>query len=236
MNARRVVASWSGGIDSTGVIANLLYHGWEVHAVTLEFGPQHYLAREREARAKLLPELQKLGSSSRALTLTTREANWLWEFSPDGKEIPRRNKHIMDHLLMKEALPRGIKNLAMGEYIGADTWVVTDHVPARDCDHRALSAYLYLEYGMEYRLISLQDFGESRYKSDRLALGWQRLGLAIRHTTNCMADRLTHCGKCYKCIERSVAFDVLHLEDTTAYLEDPRDHPLRERYRKQMER
>jgi len=229
-----VVATWSGGIDSTAVIAHLLKRSWHVRAVTLEFGPPRFMERERQARRQLLSELLYVaGRWNGIFEWDEKPAPWLWEFSDGGMEIPRRNKHIMDYLIVRECIPRGIKNLAMGEYTGADTWVVRDHVAANDCDHRALSAYLYLEYGLDWRLISLQDFGESRYKANRLRLGLEVLGAeGMAKTTNCLNDVPIHCGTCYKCIERAAAFDVNGIEDHTHYDKDPR---MQERWPLYME-
>lgn len=222
MKEKWVVASWSGGIDSTAVIANLLRRGWQVEAVTLRIYGGEFGRREAKAREILGSTLDRIAKENGGgLLFTTKDAKWIWAFSPDGVEIPRRNKHIMDHLITTEMMPRGITNLAMGEYVGADTWLVRDHVAAADGDHRSLSAYLYHEYGVDYRLLSLQDFGESRYKSDRMKLGWDVIGPAMLFTSNCLTDGPIHCGECYKCLERRAALMTLGLADLTEYATDP---------------
>lgn len=232
-NEMRVVASWSGGIDSTAVVANLIKRGYDVTTVNLNFMPTRFTEREERARDAIYPHLRSIGGSR--IETYEHDGHWLWEFSPDGKEIPRRNKHIMDYIITNHMIPDSITNIAMGEYTGADTWVNKSHVPANDCDHRALSAYLYMEYGMQYRLISLQDFGESRYKADRLKLGIDAIGLeAMRLTTNCLRDSITHCGECYKCQERRAAFTTLGIDDTTQYDTDPSKQPMYQAYLEQM--
>lgn len=218
----KVVASWSGGIDSTAVLAHLLYRGWEVKAVTLTIYGNKFGKREGLARERLKPFLQKVADDRGGrISYTTKPADWIWAFSPDGVEIPRRNKHIMDHLITTEMIPIGVTNLAMGEYIGADTWLVKNHVAAADADHRSLSAYLFQEYGLSYRLLSLQDFGESRYKSNRMKLGWAVIGPAMMLTSNCLIEGDRHCGKCYKCLERRAALLELGHTDETEYEIDP---------------
>ena len=221
---REVVASWSGGIDSTGVVAWLLKSGYRVRMVTLQIYGGDFGAREAGARTRLLPLLETVARihGGQIVSHKTLEADWLWAFSPNGREIPRRNKHILDHLVTKHCIPHGITNVAMGEYIGADTWVVKDHVGAADADHRSLTAYLYYEYGINYRFMSLADFGESRYKSDRLQLLIDALGEgAACLTSNCLYEATAHCGRCYKCIERAAAFDTLHVIDRTSYITNP---------------
>jgi hypothetical protein len=238
---RRAIATWSGGIDSTAVIAQLLRRGWEVTAITLDIYGREFGQRERQARANLTPILDKLArlSGGRLTVQPPSPGEFLWAFSPDGVEIPRRNKRILDHLIEKWAVPRWVPNVAMGEYTGADTWLVADHVAAHDADHRALAAYLYAEYGFPWRLISLQDFGESRYKHHRLEQGITALetihsGRSMAMTSNCLRDLDQHCGECYKCVERAAAFRTLGAPDATTYLSEPHQHPAYPDYMAQM--
>lgn len=218
------------GIDSTALMAQLLSKGYYVQAFAFNFYGQRFTARENSAIQKLIPVLRRLGK----FDLFVEDMSWIWNFSHDGVEIPRRNKHIMDYLIVRKMSSYGFFNIAMGEYCGADTWVVRDHVSYRDADCRALESYLYLEYGMDYRLITLRDFGESRFKVDRLKLGFDVIGSQMGLTTNCMKDILEHCGECYKCVERACAFDMLGLEDSTLYLVNPRNNVRYDSYREQM--
>ncbi len=231
MNDKTIVATWSGGIDSTAVIAQLLRAGWEVTAVSLLFGPAPFVKREALARQALHETLGELGP----IEYIETPAEWLWAFSPDGVEIPTRNRRIMDHLIAVYCLPNEIRNVGMGEYIGCDTWVVRDHVGAADCDARSLTAYLFEQYGLDWRLLTLADFGESRYKSDRLRLGIEVLGVdAMGQTTNCLEASSHHCGTCYKCVERAAAFWFLYQGDPTFYMVDPKKHPRFAAYVRQM--
>lgn len=223
------VATWSGGIDSTAVIAQLLFAGWDITAVTLEFEPSSFAKREAAARWNLMEPLRRLPGE---LEVETRDGSWLWEFSPDGIEIPTRNRRILDHLVAKYPEAR---NFAVGEYVGCDTWVVRDHVGASDCDARALTAYMYEQYGMDYRLITLADYGESRYKSDRFRMLYDVLLEDSFLTTNCMSDSELHCGACYKCVERAAAIETLHLKDRTQYESEPREHASFAAYLAQMQ-
>lgn len=233
---KQVVASWSGGIDSTGVLANLLVAGFNVKAITLQMYGGKFGERERKARNQLFPILSKIAERNGGLlNHIEKNADWIWAFSPDEVEIPRRNKHIIDHLVASELIPNKINNIAMGEYVGADSWLIKDHVGAADADHRSLSAYLYYEWGIQYRLISLQDFGESRYKSDRVRIGWNVLGPAMFLTSNCLMDSEVHCGRCYKCLERQVAFQTLGIADKTVYQTRlNKDDPVFQLYLRQM--
>ncbi len=231
---KEVVASWSGGIDSTAVIANLLASGYSVHAVSLSFYKPEFTERELKARTELFPILSKIKKGDAYFKTTDINADWIWNFSSDGIEIPRRNKHIIDYIIMQFMVPNEIYNIGMGEYVGADTWVVQDHVGASDADHRAIETYLYIEYGIKYRLFSLRDFGESRYKVDRVRIGKNIIGDNMTVTSNCLLPVKEHCGTCYKCIERAAAFDLNNIIDTTIYTENPRKQKYYNKYKKQM--
>ncbi len=60
------------------------------------------------------------------------------------------------------------------------------------------------------------------------------LGKLMNHTTNCLHACLVHCGVCYKCVERAVAFDVVRVVDETEYMTNPRETEKYDVYRQQM--
>jgi hypothetical protein len=232
------LVTWSGGIDSTALVAQMLDQGFTVTLLTLRIYGEQFGQREGLARWRLFPVLKRIGEhqTNRGRGIThafDQRADWLWCFSPDGIEIPNRNKRILDYLVTM-ASGLGITHIGMGEYIGADTWLVSDHVGAADADARSLAAYLCGEYGLGYRLWTLADFGESRYKVDRLRLGSEVIGQEMVHTSNCLLNYLEHCGRCYKCMERAAAFHVAGLTDSTFYISDPRSRAAFDLYCAQM--
>lgn len=232
---RTVVVSWSGGIDSTALIAQLLHHHHRVHIVTYTIYGGDFGARERAARMKLLSVFASFDNGRKNI-LTQREipGDFLWSFSGDQIEIPYRNKRIIDHLVASVCPLYNTHDIALGEYTGADTWLVRDHVGAQDADTRALSAYLYNEYGIDYQLWTLDNFGHARYKHQRAAMLYERLHADAFKTTNCLLDVPIDCGYCYKCVERHAAFMEGVGFDQTRYVANPEDSPRYELYLKQM--
>lgn len=239
----QVVVSWSGGIDSTALAAALINRGYRVKLVSLNLYDEampRFALREAEARAALGPFLSALAVKSKAAppvyVQDDEAAPVINAFrSPDG-EIPLRNHRIIDYLVARHCIPAGTKSLGLGEYIGADSWVVQDHVDARDADARALTSYVLHEYGLSWRLFTMADFRhETRFKVDRVQMLVEELGLrGAQRTTNCLADSSAHCGRCYKCTERAVAFAAGGHVDTTEYDEDPRRSGRWAAYLKQM--
>jgi 7-cyano-7-deazaguanine synthase in queuosine biosynthesis len=227
---KQIVCTWSGGIDSTALIANLLNNGYEVFAYRLKIYQDKFEKRELNAIEKLLPIFKKLGK----IHFKILDGSFLWNFSPDKIEIPRRNKLIIDNMVETICKPNKIYNLGLGEYIGADTWVVKDHVSGADADARSLTAYIYNEYGLAIRLFTLADFGESRFKDDRIRLGTNIIKEDMFLTTNCLNNNLKHCGNCYKCIERHVGFLNILGNDKTKYLNNPEQNEKYNKYKEQM--
>jgi hypothetical protein len=229
---KEIVCTWSGGIDSTALVALLLKEGFVVNAITLRLYQERFSQREYLARQDLMPILKKIGGDK--FKIKEKEGSFLWAFSPDGEEIPWRNKRIIDHLIETENKPNKIYYIGMGEYIGADSWVTKDHVSMGDADARSLASYIYQEYGLDYRLMTLADFGESRFKNHRVKLGAKVIGEEMFKTTNCLKNSLRHCGECYKCIERHVAMNMIFHKDITEYNVDPKNSPLYNPYMRQM--
>lgn len=233
----KIVVAWSGGIDSTALLGCLLQQQRfeEITAVTMNPYARshlHFTQREDGARRALWPHLQRI-AADKSVALSREEwdvSGWnLWFSTPANGEMPRRNRYMIDLLVCRycrPGVPEGAQDIGLGEYIGADTWVVRDHVGAADADSRALAAYLYHEWGLGYRLWTLSDFGEARYKHHRLALGINA-GVPMELTTNCLKDGPIHCGQCYKCLERHAAYHMLSRTDPTTYTVDPR---MSERY------
>lgn len=217
-----VVATWSGGIDSTAVVCELISRGIDVLAVSFLFGGDAMLARENEARSLLFDAVRACGPGK--FDTVEYEAEMFLDAVREtgGLMIPNRNKRFLDLLMSNLVIPRRYTDVAMGEYVGADTWLVKDHVHERDADARYLESYLLQEYGAAYRLWTLRDFGlPQRYKVDRLRILAQHVPISL--TTNCLLDGKNHCGKCYKCVERAAAFDFGHFEDETVYDVEPRE-------------
>ncbi len=225
-NKKFVFVTWSGGIDSTAVIAQCLAHGYTVQPVTLLFGGTLLQKREHQARMVLqdwftanYPDLYR--------DCALVDGKWLNTYFEVGKvaqmSVPRRNRLILDYMMANFVLPSDGYYLGMGTYIGSDTGVV-EHVPAHDADTRYLQAYLLQEYGYEYRLITCDTFGEARYKGDRVRQLVDVVGPKIAlHTSNCGKNILVPCGNCYNCAERHVAFEEVLGRgfDSTVYQRSP---------------
>lgn len=223
-NNKTVAVTWSGGVDSTAIVGNLLNAGYDVVPVSMLMGSNTFMQNERRARDRLSYYFAKVYPDQWRPPHEI-DAKWLTMFSADGgKEILRRNKHILDYVMMNFVIPNDWYYVATGSHLGAYPAAV-DHLPGGDVDSREMIAYLLQEYGIGYQLLTLLDFGPSRYKTDRIQQMLNNVPIEVaRYAYNCLETVVpnVHCGRCYKCVERHAAFMEVAGEDLTEYESDPR--------------
>lgn len=222
---KTVAVTWSGGIDSTAVVGQLLHAGYEVIPVAIKMGPYHFMKNEQRARDEIS---HYFGERYPSTWNKPREIDgeFLTLFSSDGgKEVLRRNKHILDYVMMNFVIAQDLYYVATGSHLGAYPPAV-DHLPGGDSDSREMIAYMLQEYGLAYQLITMLDFGPSRYKTDRIRQLLEHVPAPYCFQTyNCLTTSLPHmhCGRCYKCVERHAAFETIaHDSDKTRYETHPK--------------
>lgn len=233
--SKTVLVLWSGGLDSTGLVANLLKKGYDV--LPLHIASRHgpYFMREVNRMTRLHTILSTYGMAGTLHPPLFKDLVPVMEAYRTSKDlVPNRNELFVQYAstVMKEY---GITQLGSGEYIGADKWVITYHVPTSDTEPVSFEKWLNYYVGPESRFWYLDDFGKAVYKNNRLAIGWEVIGEHMNVTTCCLSDTYQDCGICYGCIQRVAAFDTLNLTDLTDYGRDPRISWLYPYYRKQME-
>lgn len=242
-NNRLVFLTWSGGMDSTALMCKLLEAGYIVQPVSILFGGEIYVARERAARKKILEVLDErkffFDSGCELKKPIEVEGYFLENFEVGGVEqftIPRRNRIIIDYMMANFVIPSGAYYLAMGLYRGDDTPIVK-HVAAEDSDVRYMQAYFTSEYGIGNELLTCASFGETRTKADRLRM-FPSIELA-NVTVSCgNSDSYNHCGACYNCASRRAAFDLVFGEgsDSAIYNTDISQWKYMYLYRQHMRR
>lgn len=231
---KRIWTTWSGGIDSTALVGKLLQAGYTVFPIAILMGSQTYQHNEEGAR-KTLSNYFKARYPRTWIDPVTVSGAFLKSFSPDGgQEVPRRNKHIMDFVMMNYVIPNDLYYIGMGSHLGADTPAV-DHLHGNDTDSRHMNAYLLSEYGIGYQLMSCLDFGPSRYKTDRIEMMLDSVTAHYAFATyNCLdgVENDMHCGQCYKCVERHAAFESVlgDGQDKTRYVYNPKAMSFYEAY------
>lgn len=227
-NDKRIWVTWSGGIDSTAVLGKLLKAGYEVFPIAVEFGSKFYSENEKLAREEIAKYF-KQSFPAKWNDVVTVSGSFFMPFSSDGKEVMRRNKHIMDYVMMNHVIPDEFYYIGMGSHLGADTPSVDHLKGGNDTDSRHMNAYLLAEYGIGFQLLTLLDFGPSRFKTDRIKMLLEVVPEELAFKTyNCLTalELGAHCGQCYKCVERRAACVMLGQRDFTEYVYNPEAMPF----------
>ena len=218
---KRGVILLSGGIDSAVGVELAMRNGWELAALTIDYGQRHsselIAARKIAAEYKLEHVVAKIDVAnllpSPLTTLKKPEAD------PDDPErsefyVPGRNTIFLS-LALGFAEARGIQSI----FIGA---TLEDHIAFRDCREIFLSMFeKAAQFGTGKKIRVRAPLLKMR-KLDVVRCGIET-GAPLHLTVSCYyADGETHCGKCPACEIRRQAFADLAKERPGT--EDPTEY------------
>ncbi|GGX77900.1 7-cyano-7-deazaguanine synthase [Litchfieldella qijiaojingensis] len=219
--ASRAVVIYSGGMDSFTVLHRALREGYDIHALSFDYGQRH--ARELEVAARVC---QRLGIAHQivdlraihglidnsALTDPTRELP-SGDYDSDNLTatvVPNRNMILLS-LAIAQAVNLGASKVFYGAHGG-------DHVLYPDCrplfvermnEVAAIANFEAVEICVPYLHSS---------KREILAEGLA-MGLDYADTWTCYRGEALACGQCGSCRERLAAFAAHGIEDPLAYQE-----------------
>jgi 7-cyano-7-deazaguanine synthase len=227
----RVVAVVSGGLDSTTMAYSLRAQGYELIAISFDYGQRHRkeltfaekVAAELDAPWTLI-DLHAAGLTSfltgSALTDDTVAV-------PDGHYadqsmkitvVPNRNA-IMLSIACALAVTRDAGAVAFGAHAG-------DHFIYPDCRPEFVRAFEAMVNIAVDGLASIEILAPflSITKTDIVRLG-NELQVPFERTWSCYKGEALHCGTCGTCFERREAFADAHVVDPTVYASDSATAP-----------
>lgn len=221
---KTVVLSYSGGLDSTTLLAHYLANGYSVIACSFTYGSKHNVY-ELEASKAVIDYYQRLEKP--VVRKEFRVDNIFKDFSSNlllgGGEIPEGHYEsenmkltvvpgrnlIFASILAGLAESMGVKTIALGVHQG-------DHHIYPDCRKDfvdSLSSTIYLSSDGKVRVeapfLSLT-------KAQIVAYG-TRLEAPYQLTRTCYKDQPLACGRCGSCRERIEAFALNDLVDPITY-------------------
>ena len=220
---KRAVVLFSGGLDSTTLLAKALADGYEAYALSFNYGQRHQseltaaLALSREMGAsdhKIISlDLRAIGGSA----LTDEQIN-VPEVASDGipvTYVPARNTVFL--------------SIAMGyaEVLGAHSIFIgvnaVDYSGYPDCRPEYIAAFqnmadLATKESIEGESIRIETPLVELSKADIINLGVE-LGVDYQKTVSCYqaSEEGAACGKCDSCRLRQAGFYAAGLEDPTIY-------------------
>jgi 7-cyano-7-deazaguanine synthase len=200
----------SGGLDSTTLAYDLQSKGWNVSAVSFDYGQRHVgelsYARfhaERESWSHEIVEMPQMASLLQS-SLTGHAEVPEGHYAADNMKatiVPNRNA-IMMALATGIAVSHDIPYIATAVHGG-------DHFIYPDCRPEFISML-----GEAFRLGNEGFMGimapYSNYDKNYIAQRAVDLGYPFNMTWSCYKGGVKHCGKCGTCVERMEALWSCH--------------------------
>lgn len=221
---KSAIVIFSGGLDSTVLLYDLLRKGVAVKALSINYGQRHQKELAAAQRIAQLTgvehrtaDLSGLGSLLGGSSLTSAEVD-----VPEG--------HYEEDSMKQTVVPN--RNMILLSVAGG--WAVSqktdcvayaahggDHAVYPDCRPEFAEAVDKVLRICDWHEIFLHRPFVGMTKTDIVKLG-ANLNVPFGETWSCYQGREYHCGRCGTCIERREAFYEAGIEDPTVYeLEAP---------------
>ncbi|MEZ6113450.1 MAG: 7-cyano-7-deazaguanine synthase QueC [Pirellulaceae bacterium] len=219
------VAIFSGGLDSTVLLYELLAQGDTVAALSVDYGQRHRIElahAERIARSLgiewQIADLSRIapllaGSSQTSADIAVPHGHYAEE-SMKQTVVPNRNM-IMLAVAAGWAISRRADRVAYGAHGG-------DHTIYPDCRPEFAAAVRATLGLADWHQVELHTPFITRTKTDIVRRGAE-LGVDFAATWSCYEGGDLHCGRCGTCVERREAFDQAGVPDPTPYAADAAD-------------
>ena len=218
MQRKRAVIIYSGGMDSFTLLHDLKAVGYELVALSFDYGQRHRkeLSYARTECSRLgidweLIDIPKFpGSSQTDDSIAVPEGHFESE-SMKQTVVPNRNM-IMLSIAVGAAVSRGIGEVCTAVHAG-------DHAIYPDCREEFLAAMNKVASIANYQPVVIEAPYLYQSKSDILAIGLD-VGLTAQdyaRSWTCYNGRDKACGKCGACTERLEAFALNHIADPLEY-------------------
>jgi 7-cyano-7-deazaguanine synthase len=215
----KTVAIFSGGLDSTVLLHELLHAGDEVLALSIDYGQRHRVELEHARQIALtlgvewrVADLSRIapllsGSSQTSSDVAVPHGHYTDE-SMKQTVVPNRNM-IMLALAGGWAISRKADRVAYGAHSG-------DHAIYPDCRPEFTQALGQALALADWHRIELYCPFLRWHKGQIVARGAE-LGVDFSLTWSCYEGGQFHCGRCGTCVERREAFAKAGVFDPTTY-------------------
>lgn len=231
--SRKAVVIFSGGLDSTVLLAYLRKQGFEVYALSVDYGQRHRVELEHAHRLTQLTfqvphkvaDLRAVGrellagSSQTSDSIEVPQGHYAEE-SMKLTVVPNRNM-IMLSVAIGWAVSLKAEFVAYGAHGG-------DHTIYPDCRPEFVEAMQTAAGLADWHPVAVTAPFLNMTKADIVKLGAE-LGAPMHKTWSCYDPRTVrelthgaitgyaHCGECGTCVERKEAFLLAGVTDPTTY-------------------
>ncbi|PIR22015.1 MAG: 7-cyano-7-deazaguanine synthase QueC [Deltaproteobacteria bacterium CG11_big_fil_rev_8_21_14_0_20_45_16] len=215
----KVVHLFSGGLDSTVALHQLIAEGHELRLLAIDYGQRHRkeldfansMAKEKAIELKQLsfPSIRELlsGSSQTSDELGVPEGHYTSE-NMKLTVVPNRNM-IMLSIAIGWAVSLKFDAVCYAAHAG-------DHTIYPDCRPEFAHAVDQLAQICDWHPVKLLRPFIELSKSQIVRKGAE-LEVPFERTWSCYKGLDKHCGKCGTCVERQEAFEIARIVDPTSY-------------------
>jgi 7-cyano-7-deazaguanine synthase len=220
---RKCVLIYSGGLDSTVALCWLRNEGYEVIALSCDYGQRH--VTEIAAAEKMC---RKFGVKHKVADLKGI-SEFLAGSSQTSREIAVPHGHYADENMKKTVVPN--RNMIMLSV--ATAWAIQekaiavafgahngDHAIYPDCRPEFSKAMGQAIRLCDWHAMELLRPFINKTKTEIVSMG-SALDVPMEETWSCYEGNEFHCGKCGTCVERREAFAMSGVHDKTIYRESP---------------
>jgi 7-cyano-7-deazaguanine synthase len=220
--SRSAIVLLSGGLDSMVCAALAREQGFEVVALTIDYGQRHRVELEaaKEIAGKLAARHVVLELDLRAFGGSALTDDIAVPKEAGGNEIPVTYVPARNTIFLSLALGLAEASGAQDIFIGVNA---LDYSGYPDCRPEFIAAFrdlagLATKMGVEGQGIAIHAPLQQMSKAD-IALEAVRLGLdsGISHSCYDPLPDGRHCGRCDACRLRSKGFEEAGIEDPTRY-------------------
>ena len=216
----KAVVLFSGGLDSTVLVQQLIHDQASVRLLSINYGQRHKKELSHSSRIATsmnlphrildLPDLAELlsGSSLTDSSVELPEGHYAEE-SMKSTVVPNRNM-ILLAMAAGYALSIDFDTVAYAAHAG-------DHTIYPDCRPVFADAMQNALQLADWKDLRLHRPFVNLTKAELVRIG-AKLGAPLHLTWSCYAGEELHCGKCGTCVERKEAFEVAKITDPTEYV------------------
>lgn len=215
----KVVAIYSGGMDSTVLLFHLRSQGYDVSALSVDYGQRH--RKELDSARSIcrmvgipheVADLRGIahllkGNSLIGSEVEVPEGHYAEE-SMKATVVPNRNM-IMLSVAIGYAISLGAQFVAYGAHSG-------DHTIYPDCRPEFAAALNTAALLADWHQVELLRPFVRLTKAEIVKRGAE-LNIPFELTWSCYKGGERHCGLCGTCVERAEAFSLAGLQDPTDY-------------------
>lgn len=199
---KKVLVLLSGGLDSSSVAYVLKDQGYEVHALSFNYGNRAQIELEK---AKIIAD--KVCESHEIIEVKELQKIWSYKDGSKPKEAPYRN-NIMLSMAAAYANINGLDAVAIGNH--ADDYLLDGHTVFEDCKPEAIEATQNMLFKSDKNSITLlQPFVETS-KADLIKMAI-KVGLNPEDTLSCYkpSENGEECMECESCILKQKALEEI---------------------------